>query len=48
MKKIGQDYDINSVNPLYLHIDNASRYIQEINEDKYLVFWMLEMKIKSY
>ena len=38
MKKIGQDYDINSVNPLYLRIDNASGYIQEINEDKYLVF----------
>ena len=38
IKKIGHDYDVNSVNPLYLHIDNASGYIKEINEDKYLVF----------
>ena len=29
---------INSVNPLYLHINNANGYIEEINEDKYLVF----------
>ena len=34
--KIGYGYDINSVNPLYLHINNG--YIEEINEDKYLVF----------
>ena len=26
------------MNPLYLRIDNASGYIEEINEDKYLVF----------
>ena len=38
IKKIGHGYDVNSVNPLYLRIDNASGYIQEINEDKYLVF----------
>ena len=38
IKKIGHGYDVNSVNPLYLHIDNASGYIEEINEDKYLVF----------
>ena len=38
IKKIGSGYDINSVNPLYLHIDNASRFIEEVNEDKYLVF----------
>ena len=31
-------YDIKSVNPLYLLIDNASGYIKEINKDKYLVF----------
>ena len=37
-KKIGSGYDINSVNPLYLHIDNASGYIEEINGNKYLVF----------
>ena len=38
VKKIGSGYDVNSVNPLYLHIDNASEYIEEINENKYLVF----------
>ena len=43
IKKIGQGYDVNCVNPLYLCFDNASGYIEEISEDKYLV-----MKIKSY
>ena len=38
IKEIGSGYDINSVNPLYLRIGNASGYIEEINEDKYLVF----------
>ena len=40
IKKIGSSsgYDINSVNPLYLHINNANGYIEKINEDKYLVF----------
>ena len=38
IKKIGHGYDVNSVNPLYLRIDNASGYIEEINKDKYLVF----------
>ena len=38
IKKNGHGYDVNSVNPLYLRIDNASGYIEEINEDKYLVF----------
>ena len=38
IKTIGSGYDINSVNPLYLRIDNAKAYIEEINEDKYLVF----------
>ena len=38
LKKSGQDHDINSVNPLYLRIENANGYIEEINEDKYLVF----------
>ena len=37
-KKIGDFYDVNSVSPLYLRIDNTSGYIEEINEDKYLVF----------
>ena len=38
IKKIGYDHDINSVNPLYLRINNVNGYIEEINEDKYLVF----------
>ena len=38
IKKIGYGYDINSVNPLYLHINNVNEYIEEINEDKYLGF----------
>ena len=38
IKKIGHGYDIKSVNPIYLLIDNASGYIKEINKDKYLVF----------
>ena len=38
LKKIGYGYDINSVNPLYLHINNVNGYIEEINENKYLVF----------
>ena len=38
IKKIGCSYDVNSVNPLYLRIDNASGYIKEINKDKYLIF----------
>ena len=35
IKKIGDCYDVNSVNSLYLRIDNAS---EEINKDKHLVF----------
>ena len=38
IKKIGYGYDINSENPLYLSINNVNGYIEEINEDKYLVF----------
>ena len=38
IKEIGQGYDINSVNPLYLCIDHANGYIEEINEDKYQIF----------
>ena len=29
IKKIGDCYDISSVNPLYLRVDNASGYIEE-------------------
>ena len=38
IKKIGFGYDINSVKPLYLRIYNVNGYIEEKNEDKYLVF----------
>ena len=39
IKKIGCGYDVNSVNPLYLHISNASGYIEEKGwSDKHLVF----------
>ena len=38
INKIGYGYAINSVNPLYLHINNVNEYIEEINEDKYLGF----------
>ena len=46
IKKIGYGYDINSVNPLYLHIDNANGYIEEINQDKYLIFDVTYKNIK--
>ena len=38
IKKIGNYYDVNSVNPLYLRIDNASGYIEEKESNKYLIF----------
>ena len=38
IKKIGSGYDVNSVNPLYLRINNVNGYIEEVNEDKYLAF----------
>ena len=38
IKKVGSGYDVNSVNPLYLRINNVNGYIEEINGDKYLVF----------
>ena len=34
IKEIGYGYDVNSVSPLYLRIDNASGYIEEVNKDK--------------
>ena len=46
IKETGDCCDVNSVNPLYLRIDNASGYIEEINKNTW--FLMLEMKIKSY
>ena len=38
IKKIGDCKNIYSVNPLYLHITHASRYIEDIHENKYLIF----------
>ena len=38
LKKIGDCKNIYSMNPLYLGITNASGYIEEINESKYLIF----------
>ena len=38
IKKIGCGYDVNSVNPLYLRIDNASGYIEEKESNKCLIF----------
>ena len=37
-KKIGDCYDVNSVNSLYLRIDSASGYIKEDWTHKYLIF----------
>ena len=38
IKKIGDCKNIYSVYPLYLRINHASRYIEEIKENKYLIF----------
>ena len=38
IKKIDDCENIYSVNPLYLLINHASRYIEEENENKYLIF----------
>ena len=38
VKKIDDCKNIYSMNPLYLGITHANRYIEEINENKYLLF----------
>ena len=38
IKKIDDCENINSVNPLYVHITHASWYIKVINGNKYLIF----------
>ena len=38
IKNICHGYDVNSVNPLYLRIDNASGYIEEKGSNKCLIF----------
>ena len=47
IKKIDDCENIYSVNPLYLRITHANGYIEEINENKYLVFDSID-KIKNY
>ena len=37
-KNIGDCENIHSVNPLHLLVNRASRYIEEKNGDKYLIF----------
>ena len=48
IKKIDDSENISNVNPLYLCITHASRYIEEVNGNKYLFFLILQRKIKSY
>ena len=48
IKKIGDCYDVNSVNPLYFCIDNASGYIEEKGLNKYLIFDSTDELIKKY
>ena len=38
IKKFGHCENIHSVNPLYLRITHVNGYIEEINENKYLIF----------
>ena len=35
------------MNPLYLHIDHGSGYIQEKNGNKYLIFDSVDLKQRS-
>ena len=44
IKKIDDCENIYSVNPLYLHITHVSGYIEEINENKYLIFDSIDEK----
>ena len=43
IKKIDDCKNICRVNPLHLRINHASRYIEEINENKYLIFDSMEL-----
>ena len=43
VKKIGDCKNIYSVNPLHLSITHANGYIEEINENKYLIFDSMEL-----
>ena len=46
-KKIGSGYDINSVNPLYLRINNVNGHIEEKDSNKYLVLDSTDESKKS-
>ena len=46
-KEINDYQNIYSVNPLYLRVNHANRYIEEKNENKYLSLTQ-QMKIKRY
>ena len=43
LKKIGDYKNIYSVNPLYLGITHANEYIEDINENKYIIFDSMEL-----
>ena len=43
IKKIGDSKNIYSVNPLYLRINHTSGYIEEIDENEYLIFDSMEL-----
>ena len=46
-KIIGHGYDINSVNPLYLRINNVNGHIEEKDSNKYLVLDSTDESKKS-
>ena len=51
IEKIGDCKNTYSVNPLYLCITRASGYIEEINENKYLIFYSIDQNkelLKKY
>ena len=48
IKKIGDCENIFSVNHLYLCITHASGYIEEINENKYLIFDFIDENKELY
>ena len=51
IEKIGDCKNTYSVNPLYLRITRASGYIEEINENKYLIFYSIDQNkelLKKY
>ena len=48
IKKIGDCYDVHSVNPLYLRTDNASGYIKEKGSNKIIFDSTDEELLKRY